>query len=286
MEIYTDEKKMKILAAILKAQSKYGHPATFKDLKLQLEEDETGYSVANSLIYRLISQLEQEDFIKVDRSNYKHTYSSGFTSIHTGLRKAALETMQDINKKIAEIDSEIEFLNNLDVSDFARSTLKIVTGKKRKIKSESVLGIAGFRKLLSKKIFSDCTTHDLLRIAMNDLTLDEVQSICLDFLHKYSKKNKFKIQFLFTKLLSEDQERHMIELIERIKSAGCDADLHAYNHPSSLENFISRNTEGILLLPSDYPFVSVWIPRILNSTLVNETIAKFDIEFSKGIDIM
>ena len=39
-------------------------------------------------------------------------------------------------------------------------------------------------------------------------------------------------------------------------------------------------------MPSDYPHVSVWIPRILNSSLVDEITTTFDTEFSNGVEIL
>ena len=286
MGIHIDEKKMRVLAAILHAQSKSSSAVTFKDLKMQLESDEGRNSVTDSLIYRLLTELEDDKLIKVDRTDYRHTYSTGFTNIHRGLEHAAQEALKEIDYEIEDIDSEIDSLSNLDLSDFARSALKIITGRKHQIKSISALGKDGFENLLLEKIFSDCSKHDLIRIAMDIQSVDDdIQSIFLNSLQVHSK-NMFKVQLLFTHSLTEDQTKQAIKRFNRIKSAGCDACIRVYNQQTELQNFISRNTEGVLLVPSDYPPVSVWIPRILNSSLVENTITLFDLEFSKVVDVM
>lgn len=284
--INSDEKRLRLLAAILRAQSKFGQSVGFKDLKSQLEGDERGNTVADSLLYRLLSQLENDEFIKIDRTNYRHIYSSGITNIQAGLEKALQETLIAIDAEIEEIDSEIDSLNNLDISDFARSTLKVISGRKHKIKSESALGLEGLKSLLSKRIYSDISKHDLLRIAIKTFDIDDqVQALVLRHLEKYSQ-TKFQIRLLITHSLSEDQEKNAINQLEKLKSNGCDAYFHACEQPSILQSFISRNSDGILLTPSDYPHVSVWIPRILNSSLVDETITTFDEEFSTNFDIL
>jgi hypothetical protein len=91
---------------------------------------------------------------------------------------------------------------------------------------------------------------------------------------------------LFTEALNEAQEKTAIDFLKNIESSGCDAGFHIYNQPTRLQKFISRNTDGILIIPSDYPHVSVWIPRILNSSLVSDTINSFDLEFANGIDVI
>jgi hypothetical protein len=277
---------MRVLGAVLRAQSKVGRAVTFKELKSQLEGDESGNTVVDSLIYRLLTQLEKECFINVDRSQYRHTYSSGFANIHTGLESASREAVKNIEEDISKIELEMESLSNIDISDFVRSTLKLLTGRKHKIKSESALGKEGFESLLSDKIFSDCAGHDLIRIAMNSFTKDnDIQSALVKFLHTHSQ-TRFKIKVLFKQSLTENQTKHAIEQLMKIKSSGCDVSFHICNELSNMQSFISRNTDGVLLIPTGNPHVSVWIPRILNSRFVKDTIASFDTEFSHGCDIM
>ncbi|MHA2178062.1 MAG: hypothetical protein ACXAAK_06895, partial [Candidatus Thorarchaeota archaeon] len=66
------KKDMIILGALLKAQKAPTDFIDFETLREQLAIDEGSRKGKDSLIYRSLSRLEKEGFLKIDKSGHKH----------------------------------------------------------------------------------------------------------------------------------------------------------------------------------------------------------------------
>ena len=74
-------KDMVVLGALLKAQKKPTDFINFKTLREQLAIDEGSRKGKDPLIYRSLSGLKKEGFLKIDKSGHKHGYNSNISTI-------------------------------------------------------------------------------------------------------------------------------------------------------------------------------------------------------------
>ena len=49
---------------------------------------------------------------------------------------------------------------------------------------------------------------------------------------------------------------------------------------------VSLNRDGIVLIVSEDPYTGVWVPRTVNSKLVDDVINSFDEDFENAVDLL
>ncbi len=278
-------KDMVILGAILKSQSGPTNYVDFETIRTQLAIDEGGRKGKDSLIYRSLSWLESAGLIKVDRSKHKHGYNSDVGLMHKVLRKKMKETTWEIKSEIRELDSEIEFLTNLDAEDIALDMIAIAVGKHKIEKPVFAEGWADVLQLIDDKIYKHVQKGDLVRYTLEWMSrvdvisqarMERVASLIEKgiIFHglKHSKMDKQQRDVLnkFTQLFREHDYQPEFRICER---------------QDATYQFVGRSDEGIILIVSENPMSATWIPRSSNPELVINALKTFDADFNAGIDI-
>ena len=80
-------KDMVVLRSLLRAQKTPGEFIDFETIREQLASDEGSRKGKDPLIYRSLSALEDDGFVRIDKSGHKHAYTSSIAIIEKALSK-------------------------------------------------------------------------------------------------------------------------------------------------------------------------------------------------------
>ncbi|MFW9807020.1 MAG: hypothetical protein ACFFFK_09865 [Candidatus Thorarchaeota archaeon] len=285
----TSRKDMIILGAILKAQRSPSDFIDFETLREQLAIDEGSRKGKDPLIYRTLSTLEKDGFLKIDKGSQKHGYCSNIAMLEKALSKIIAKNVEDLEKELKEIDAEIETISEMSSDRLASGVIEISTGRKTKKSMEKPIFAQGWDnilKLLDDKIYGNIKRGDIVRIKLEWLS-------DIDYL---KPKRAMNIQRLLNKgieIRALDHDRgeqafrnDMKELLEKMQGSGGNIAYRVFPRDSATYQFIGKNSEGIVLVVSEHPLSATWMPRSGNVELVDTAIDSFDKDFKKGIDLL
>ncbi|TFF96088.1 hypothetical protein EU546_02070 [Candidatus Thorarchaeota archaeon] len=281
-----DEKKTSVLRAVLRLHEKPDSSMAFKDIRQQLEIEEGGHKGDDALIYSILSVLEEEGFIKVDRSAYVHNYKSGAASIARGLETLREQAIDALMRKHDLLKSESERVASLDPVDLTNQVIDAVRGETKREKPVFVQGLDEILKLVDSKVYGSLREGDTIRITLDWLNYrlgmerDRLRSI------RGVLKRGVRIKALVSPELDEMRLQRYAQLILETQSKGLDGDMRLRNRSDATYQFVARNSEGIVLIVSESPFSATWMPAESHPDLVKNAIESFDLDFDSGQSIV
>jgi len=278
-------KDMVILGALLKSQ---GDPTTFVDfeaIRAQLDIEEGGRKGKDSLIYRSLSWLEKNGFIKVDRSEHKHGYNSNVGLMHQVFRKAISEATRDTTKELKEIDSDIEQLSNIDIEQLREELIFFAAGKQKVEKPVFAVGWEDVLQLIEDKVYSHLKKGDYVRFSLEWLSrVDVLTPIRVDRLGKLMGLG-INFRGVEHNTISRQQREAFKKFALTYREQGHQPGYRICERQDSTYQFVGRNNEGIVLIVSENPMSATWIPRDANPELIDNAIQTFDADYDAGVDI-
>jgi hypothetical protein len=280
------KKDMIILGALLKAQKAPTDFIDFETLREQLAIDEGSRKGKDSLIYRSLSRLEKEGFLKIDKSGHKHGYNSSIALIEKALEKIVLRNAKTLNKTLMSVDSDVKTLSDMDSDAMASSVIDLTAGKTKIEKPVFAQGWDNIVKMIHDKVYRGLTKGDVVRISLEWLSQTDYMnpSGLIDAEKLFEKGVEFR---------SIDHDRGEKEFrkniqgfVMKIRDYGGNVGYRILPRKDATYQFIARNTQGIVLVVSESPLSATWIPRNSNPELVDNAIESFDNDFELGTDIL
>jgi len=279
-------KDIVILGAILKSQNDPTSFVDFEDIRTQLAIKEGGKKGKDSLIYRSLSGLERTGFIRVDRSKHKHGYNSDVGLIHEVFRRELNKKTSEIEEELNEIDSEIEYISNMDLENLASDMILLVAGKQKIEKPIFAEGWENVLQLIDDKVYSHVKKGDLVRFSLEWLSRpDMITPLRLDRLEKLMG-NGVVFQGLEHNKVTIKQREIFKKFTLGYRALGYEPGLRICERKDSTYQFVGRNDDGIVLIVSENPMSATWIPRSANPDLVDNAIERFDVDYKNGVDIV
>lgn len=286
IDLDRSRKDMVVLGALLKAQEEPSTFIDFETLREQLAKDEGGRKGKDSLIYRSLSWLEKEGFLRIDKSQQRHGYNSNLSIIERAINKRLAKTIKELEGSLKKTSSEGTGLSDLNTNFMATELVDYILGKRKIEKTIFAQGWEDFMKMIIDKVFSGLSTGDVIRI-----TLEWIIQ------HDYMGESTLKktVQMLakgveFRSLDHDRSEKVIRETFKKIipgwREKGYHAGYKVLPRKDATYQFVARNKEGIILVVSESPFSVTWIPRSSNPELVDNAIESFDRDYEIGIDIM
>ena len=279
-------KDMIILGALLKAQKFPSDFVDFETIREQLASDEGSRKGKDSLIYRSLSTLEKEGFIRIDKEGHKHGYTSSIAIIEKALLKLISKSTKTLEKELKQIDSEVEALLNLNSDTMATNVIDLAVGKKNVEKPDFAQGWENILKLLDDKVYRGLKKGAVIRLTLEWLTQH-------DFMDPQRLKGVDTRTLKGIEFRSIDHNKCEKEIRDRYRKRikdwrvkGGKVGYRVFPRKDSTYQFISRNTEGIVLVVSESPLSATWIPRSANPELVDNAIEAFDRDYELGTDIL
>ena len=279
-------KDMIVLGALLKAQKLPSDFIDFDTIREQLAADEGSRKGKDPLIYRSLSTLEKDGFVRIDKGGHKHGYTSSIAIIESALEKLVSKSTKTLEKEIKQIDSEVDALSNMNSDAMATSIINLAAGKKKVEKPSFAQGWENVLKLLDDKVYRDLKKGAVIRITlewfsqhdfMDPIRLKGIDSRVLEGIEfrsiDYDRGEK-KLRDRYRKRIVEWREM------------GGKVGYRIFQRKSSTYQFMARNTEGIVLVVSESPLSATWIPRSANPELIDNAIDAFDKDYEMGTDIL
>ncbi len=280
------KKDMVILGAILKAQREPTEFIDFETLRKQLAKDEGTRKGKDSLVYRSLSWLEKEGFVKIDDSGHKHGYNSSVTNIERALEKIINDKIADMKQELKHIDSEVTELSDIKPEALASHLIDSAIGKSKIEKPLFAQGFENILKLLDDKVYKGLKRGDVIRITLEWLSQG-------DFSNSIRVMNAEKLAKIGVEFRALDHDRSERKIREKMKPSIINWQKE-YNtigysilpRKDATYQFVARNNEGLVLVVSESPLSATWLPREVNPDLVDNAIDSFDDDYVMGKSIL
>ena len=279
-------KDMVILGALFRAQKEPTDFIDFDTLREQLAKDEGARKGKDPLIYRSLSWLEKEGFLKIDKGGHKHGYNSSVTILEKAVGKLLGRHIQTLEKELTLIDSEVSSFSEMNSDSLASGLIEIAAGKIKIEKSVFAQGWENIVKLLENKIYSGLKEGDVIRIKLEWLS-------GIDYLEPRRRIRYEELLQDGVEIRALDHDRgekklrpEMKKLLADMRRRGNEVGYRVLPREDATYQFIGRNNEGIVLIVSESPLSATWLPRSSNVELVDNAIDSFDNDYEKGTDLL
>ncbi len=282
----TSKKDMVILGALLKAQGEPADYIDFETLREQLAKDEGSRRGKDPLIYRSLSWLEKEGFVKIDSSGHKHGYNSSIAIIERALERIVSQHIVTMQKNLKQIDSKVNVLSEINSEALASGLIDLVAGTSKIEKPIFAQGIDNILNLLDDKVYKGLKKGDVVRIKLEWLSqgdyLNARRVLNAEKLLKKGVEFRALDHNRGEKKLRKDVRRSIINWRKEFDTVG----YRVFPRKDATYQFVSRNTEGIVLVVSESPLSATWLPKVVNPELVDNAIESFDSDYNLGTDIL
>lgn len=279
-------KDMVVLGALIKAQKDPNDFIDFGTLREQLAIDEGSRKGKDPLIYRSLSWLEKEGFLKINKSSQKHGYCSNIAIIENALEKMLTKNIKTVEKELKQVDSEVAILSDMNADIIATALIDLAAGKRKIEKPIFAQGWDNILKLLDDKVYRGLKKGDVVRVMLEWLSHG-------NYMNQRRVMNFEKLVGKGIEFRSLDHDRGEKELRDNSREAivswrneGKKVGYRVIPRKDATYQFIGRNTEGIVLVVSESPLSVTWLPRSTNPELVDNAIDSFDKDYELGTDIL
>jgi len=279
-------KDMVILGALLKAQKGPTDFIDFETIREQLTKDEGSRRGKDPLIYRSLSTLEKEGFLKIDKGSHKHGYCSSIAMLEKAIVNIVAKKIKSLEKELKEIDSEIAMLSEMNSDTMTAGVIELMTGKRKIEKPVFAQGWDNILKILDDKVYKNLKKGDVVRITLEWLTQ-------VDYLRPKRTLIVEKLLESGVEIRALDHDKgeiairsNMRELLTKMRAIGANVGYRVLPRKDATYQFIGRNDEGIVLVVSESPLSATWLPRSSNAELVDNAIDSFERDYEKGIDLI
>ncbi|MHA1964460.1 MAG: hypothetical protein ACXACG_13215 [Candidatus Thorarchaeota archaeon] len=279
-------KDMIVLGALLKAQKDSTDFIDFETLREQLSIEEGSKKGKDSLIYRSLSWLDKEGFLKIDKSSYKHGYNSGIAILEGALARIVLKKTKILEKELKQIDSEVVALSEMESDIMASGVIDLAAGKRKLERPVFAQGWENIVGLVRDKVYKNLKMGDIVRVSLEWLTQT-------DYMNPEGLMNAEKLLEIGVEFRSIDYDRgerkirdNFRKILVKMNEGGYKIGYRIFPRKDATYQFIARNTEGIVLVVSESPLSATWLPRSSNPELVENAIDNFDSDYELGTDLL
>ena len=282
----TKSKDMLVLGALLKAQENPTDFIDFESLREQLAIEEGSRKGKDSLIYRSLSWLESEGFLRIDKSGHKHGYNSNIVTIQTALAKLVTRNIKNSEKELKDIDSKVSVLSDMNSDTMASRLIELLAGKMKIERPVFAQGWEDIVKLLDDKVYNGLKNSDVVRIKLEWLShIDYLARGRILNMRRIVEKG-VEIRALDNDRGEEEMRQQLKKVLVNLRETGGNVGYMIFPRQDATYQFVSRNTEGIVLIVSESPLSATWLPRTGNAELVDNAIENFDRDYKSGTDLL
>ncbi|MDF1538553.1 MAG: hypothetical protein P1Q69_06590 [Candidatus Thorarchaeota archaeon] len=283
--------RSRILRAIVSTQDEKGVGTTFDAMRTKLLEETGGKEIARPLIYRYLKFLEGDGLIVVDRSSAPNQYITNLPVLSRGIEAIRVQHVTKLKENQKSLLATHETVSTLTPSWLARDLIETLLGTRFESGSRSTQGINEIQDLIGSEIYSRAREGDVIRATLdwNFRTKSYEEKNRNIGIALFSKKVLMKFILHNPDYVNQDLLRDRIQEYKRLKSIpeiGKYAESRVTFKTTKTYQAVSLNREGVVLVVSDDPYTAVWIPRSVNSKLVDEIVDRFDEDFDGSTDLV
>jgi DNA-binding PadR family transcriptional regulator len=284
LDVNPQEKKMQVLRALLEACQNEGRVG-FSDILKHLAGDDVE-KPNESLIYRLLSSLEDEGFIEVDRRGYRHRYCSDLDRIERALQRKKESTLQTLSEERTKLKKRLEQLNSIGIGLLVDRVIKAMTDSKWDGRSRFGMGLRTVQLMADREVYAQAVRGDIVRITVDDVDLQAPQWINRIKVFGNLASRGVRVRVLFTWPCRHVKKawRDTTEEYHSLKNEGLHVDFRIRTSDLTYQ-MVTRNVEVLVLTVAEEPFASICVPRRENPTLLDDVVDSFDTEFSSSYSL-
>ncbi|NHI82767.1 MAG: hypothetical protein EAX81_00500 [Candidatus Thorarchaeota archaeon] len=279
-------KPVDILRALLNAQSELGVFLEFSDIRTELESLVDGKSLDRSLVHRQLKSLIEEGYVRVDNSGYRHRYMTNISTLANVLEKKISEYRIFLKEEIDRIDKDLYLLDQTDASDLGKSLIELMSGMKSEERPHFASGLDGLLRLVKGEVQSKARRGETIKATADWLNteadLKPEQVAWISDLATRGVKMKVLGQFRSAK----EAQKRVRKLYDIMQILGLDIEYRIRPLKKATYQFVGFKRIGIVLVVSENPLASTWIPKQSNPLLINHAIETFDRDFEAAEPII
>lgn len=279
------EKRARVLRALLQLHKGVESSATFKEIRHQLDIEEGGRKGEDALIYGILSSLEEEGFIRVDRSGYVHRYQSGVSEIACGLESLRAQAVEVLRREHSLLQSELERVGNLNTETLATQFIDAVRGRSRPEGPMFAEGLDAILKLVDSKVYTGLKKGDTIRISLDWMSYGHNKENHRLRNVRALLKRGIHFRALGSPGLDIERRKRYAKLISELRKRGMTADMRLRNRSDATYQFVGRNTDGIVLIVSESPLSAMWMPVESHPELVKNAVERFDSDYENSSSV-
>lgn len=275
---------MQVLRALLEACQNEGRVG-FSDILKHLAGDDVE-KPNESLIYRLLSSLEDEGFIEVDRRGYRHRYCSDLDRIERALQRKKESTLQTLSEERTKLKKRLEQLNSIGIGLLVDRVIKAMTDSKWDGRSRFGMGLRTVQLMADREVYAQAVRGDIVRITVDDVDLQAPQWINRIKVFGNLASRGVRVRVLFTWPCRHVKKawRDTTEEYHSLKNEGLHVDFRIRTSDLTYQ-MVTRNVEVLVLTVAEEPLASICVPRRENPTLLDDVVDSFDTEFSSSYSL-
>jgi len=283
----SNEERFSVLRIVLQKQHRLGNPTDFRSIYEQIKEESGKKDIRRSQVYRALASLENDGYIRGDRTSHPFHYAATLETLISALGNAEMSAFRRLELRRAELDSEIGRLSGLNLARLAADTIEMTTGIPPRASASFAEGYDQIGDLADTEVYSVSRKGDTVRVSLGwTRSIPNVARARIETLiHVIRRGAKMKV--LVAKQWEDDDSA--IELLtsiyESLLQENRDVSVRVRGTKESTYQFVARNNEGIFLIVSEEPPAATYIPRSVNQRLVDDAIASFDAEFETGANL-
>ncbi len=279
--------RARVLKAILVSQGDQDAPVMFDEIYLSLQNDKSGKQIAQPLVYRSLSSLEKEGYIKVDKSRYKHVYWTGIGIIQAALERAKGITLAGLRERAKQADSDMESISDASISSLATKLVETITGTPSQQHVRFAQGYDDIYSMSMNTVYSRSERGDVVRICLDWISSNPSKAAerIMDIIRLLERGVEIRALGHTMWTPTDEGGARLSAFYGSIRDEGLPLTLKIQPRTERTYQFISRNHDGIVLIVSETPPTATWIPRGANPYLVDEAIRSFDKDFTAGVDV-
>jgi DNA-binding PadR family transcriptional regulator len=277
-----DERRMVVLRALMKAQRGHDTLVTFEDIKDAFMIEEGEKSVSDPLLYRSLTSLEKDGFIIIDRTGYRHRYGTSHKVMRVGLKRAKENAVKYLEKKVNQLEYEIEELTYLDSGTLASQFVSTMTGRHARPKPIFAEGLEPCFSLIEREICKQANRGDIIRFTTDWMRTGKDHEGRIASIFNCLGKSGAEIRVLCR---SEDKDGFTANLgavIQKLADQGHNIDLRRCIRQDATYQFVSKSGEGMVLIVAEEPLAGTWISREANTLLIETAIENFSEDYAKA----
>ncbi len=276
--------EMKVLAAITKIRDSLSKTTTIDGIYEEISETE---KVTKNWVYKVVSKLIQDEFVKIDKIRRPHLFLSSEKQVIRGITKKRETQLQALDEQIRRIERDIDILE----STRDRDLFAYITGEKfeqRPVTDPAIVeGVFQVEIAAVENIFRLAEKGDNVRImtTMTAIPPDPDKAGLIEKEIVNAGKRGALIQILMTRSSNEDGRLNTLgtflrslraDVIEAIENGNLE--LYFYPEPRKTYRFYALNGERMVMYISDLyrPETSIVLTRSSMPALFNGAMETFE----------
>ncbi len=281
------ERKMRILAAILKTDLFSTQGTQFDEIYEQLLREETGTKISKPLVYRCITALENEGYIKCDRSGYRHYYKTSLDQIANAISRRLQNIVEEKRATVTILKSELSRLEHAINGSVTELLDDIINRRCSTKRTRFVTGIKGVRRLFESDLCPEIKDGDVIRISLDWTTksIDGIKDLIAIVCELLEKGTIIRVLLPADTLQNYELHQSLIQLHDTTDFPSTELVVKKRTHASLTYQTVVRNRQSMILVIGTNPTRAVYLHREAHPTLLDDAVVRFDEEFARGTPI-